>query len=376
LAVVALVAHWALVGCTSSDSDHTSPAATGGSAGAAPTQTGGSAGTAGSDGGAAPEPTYLGKFTVSLVDAEVEGSTNPPYTTVEGEIDDGPYPEVWLEIEQPRPADATPGCSVYKVVAPDCSGIDGCGIGSSNTACAQAAVTGINSCICVAQDECQPYPTAKNVGDVTVSGVRTISLATSFQLVNVGNTYQVAPGTLAFPGFGEGDTIGVSATGGEYEAFEIFAPGIAKLTLTNEPFHLARDPAFPDDPTKFLPLTVTWIPPGPASTASINVELNISRHAGTVGFLECEVEDTGSLILSASLVSQLATLGNIAGFPELQVIRGTYESTTIAAGSIELAVEAFVERFPTIEGFTSCKFDTDCELDEVCNSSNKLCQPA
>jgi hypothetical protein len=370
-----MVAHWALVGCTSSSSNHTpSAAATGGSAGASTTETGGSAGAGASDGGA--EPTYLGKFTVSLVDAAVEGSTNPAYTTVEGEIDDGPYPEVWLEIEQTPPSDATPGCAVYGVVAPDCSRINDCGPLSDITACAKAALTGINPCVCVAKDQCQAYPTPKNVGDVTVSGVRTASLATTFQLVNVGNTYQVPPGTLAFPGFGEGDTISVSATGGEFEPFAISAPGIAKLTLTNEPFHLARDPAFPDDATKFQDLTITWIPAGPASTAGINVELNISRHAGTVGFLECEVEDTGSLTVSASLVSQLAALGNIAGFPELMVTRGTYGSTTIAAGRIELAVEAFVERFPTIEGFTSCLYDRECASDEVCNSTTKLCQPA
>jgi hypothetical protein len=104
--------------------------------------------------------------------------------------------------------------------------------------------------------------------------------------------------------------------------------------------------------------------------------LNISRHAGTVGFQACEVEDTGSLTLSASLISQLAALGNMAGFPELQVTRSTSGSATIAAGRIELAVEALVERFPTIEGYTSCADATDCSVDEVCNSTTKLCQPA
>ncbi len=317
----------------------------------------------------------VGSFTVSLISAAVEGGINPPYTEVVGEVDDGPYPELTSENKLPAPADATPGCAVYGVVTPSCVNIGGCSTRSSNAACAAAAVTGVNACVCVATDTCQAYPSRKDVGDVSVSGVRTTAGAQRFQLTNLGNSYIVDPNTteLAFPAFAEGDPIEVSASGADYPAFQISATGVAPLTLGRDDYRLEKDLSDPD-PTHYKPLSIEWNPPDSTDSGRVEIELNISRHAGTIGFLACDVEDTGSVTISAGLVSQLVMLGNIAGFPELNVTRSSSGSTKIQPGRVDLIVRSNVERFITIEGFDSCLLDSQCPSGSVCNTARKLCE--
>jgi hypothetical protein len=318
----------------------------------------------------------VGSFIARLIDSPEPMGTVPPYTYVHGEVYDGPTPNQNIDTQLPPPADATPGCAVYSVGTPDCSGIGGCSIGSSNAACAAAASTSGNTCVCVAKDTCQAFPTKKNVGDVTISGVATTTGATTFQLVNGGNSYNVDVNTttLAYPGFGEDDTIKVSATGGEYGPFEISASGVAPLTLVQNDIHLVRDPSS-DDPTRYQALTIDWNPQASANPASIHVKLDISLHASEIGYLACDAKDTGSLTLSAGLISQLVTLGNVGGYPEIGVTRSATSSTRITPGKVDLIVESYVERFPTIDGFISCGEDnTKCPDGQVCNTGNKLCE--
>lgn len=374
LAILAMVAHGMLSGCSS---DPSPGGGSGGSPEAGPPDGAPFEGmdAAGGDAAGGEEVPAIGTFTVSLVPAEAwQGSPNPAYTQIEGEVDDGPFPAAFLETELQAPADATPGCAVYSVVAPNCDNIGGCQASSSNPVCAAAYASGVNSCICVADGLCEPYPSKKSIGTVTVHGIATATGATTFDLENTENSYKVGSNTtLAYPGFAENDPITISATGGEFPGFEVSAHGVGTLALLNAPFRLLREPGS-TDPTRYQSLTVNWSPPGPNSTASVELEMNISRHAGTVGFLICEVEDTGSLTISGSLISQLASLGNIAGFPEMVVTRKTSESVDTARGRVELVVQASVERFVIIEGYTSCLRDTDCPAGQMCNTAKKLCQ--
>ncbi|MFC1642462.1 hypothetical protein ACFL5O_07220 [Myxococcota bacterium] len=313
---------------------------------------------------------------MSLVEENYEGATNPAFTTVFGEVGDGPTPETTVKTALAAPSDATPGCVVYAVKPPDCVDIGGCSIQSDDAECAAAAKSGVNPCVCVAKDKCRPYPTKKDVGSVTVNGVGTTAGADRFELENQADSYQVkADTTLAHPGFREGETIRVSATGGDYEAFEVSAPAITPFRFTNAPFHLNRDPASTDT-TKYQALTIEWNPPESATASRVTVDLNLSLHAGTVGILWCDVEDTGSLTISAGQISQLAGLGNIGGLPELTVTRITTGTVDIALGRVELLVMSESVRFPIVEGYTSCERPSDCDADQICNTAIKLCETA
>ena len=364
--LTALVNYWALAGCSSS-----SPKATA-------TIDNGSTGGASSCSDASATQVPFGDFTINLVPASqgARGSgENPAYVDIVGQIYDGPSPEPFIETMLPAPPDATPGCAVYAESTPSCANIGGCGIGSSDAACAGTA------CICVATDTCQAYPIKKNAGTVTVSGIAETSGAKAFQLVNVSNSYQ-EPDTLAYPGFAEGDTITISSACGDYAPFEISAKGVSPLKLTNgPPFTLLRDSASAD-PTQYQAFTITWDPPGSAGDGGAHVDtriqvvIDLAHHAGSVGHLACDVEDNGSLTISAGQISQLSGLGNIAGYPELDVIRSTSTTLETARGEVNLAIESsIIAPDLRIDGYISCTLASDCPSGQMCNSAKKLCQP-
>jgi len=318
----------------------------------------------------------IGSFSAVLLSAFADNGVNPASTDVNGTVFNGPNPQPNDELALDPPADAMPGCVVYKGNPPNCSALNSCGAASTNAACAAAALTGNNICVCVDLDTCQPTPSKMNVGTVTVNGVASDAGVNSFQLLNLSNSYHVdtSATNLAYPGFAEGDPIKITATGGDYEPFELTAQGVAPLILTNEPYNLSKDPSDAGG-TTYKELYITWRPPRIAGVTRVQVELNISRHGGNVGSLQCDVEDTGSVTISAGQISQLVALGSIGGFSELVLTRTFSSSTPTRLGNIEFNVESSDERFVTIDGYISCEQPSDCPSGQVCNGGVKLCMP-
>jgi hypothetical protein len=83
--------------------------------------------------------------------------------------------------------------------------------------------------------------------------------------------------------------------------------------------------------------------------------------------IECDTEDTGSLEISAALVTKLLDLG-VAGFPTVIVTREAVGSVTIAPGRVDLIVSSVVEHAVQVSGLTSCSADTDCPSGQTCQS--------
>lgn len=361
LAVLALIAPLALAACTSSSKP-----------------------TVAVDASVAQKPS--GEFDVSLVppnNGAFGTGANLAYTTVTGQVFDGPTLSPNIVTALPVPSDATPGCVVYAETIPTCTGVGGCTTtGSTYPACAAAAVSGNNTCICVATDTCQASPTAKDVGTVTVSGIAdSADAAAAFQLVNKSNAYLMSPTTeLAYPGFTEGDPITIATTGGDYPPFEITAEGIAPLILTNgPPFNIAKVPSSSDagaDANQYDAFTIKWTPPGADSTSRIQFDLDLGHHGGSAGYLSCDVDDTGYLKISASLMNQLIGLGKIGGFPELSIARTTSASTPVAQGTVNLVIDSTISAPTlTIDGYFSCgQYGYQCPTGMNCNTGVKLCQ--
>ncbi|MGK3995493.1 hypothetical protein [Sorangium sp. So ce1024] len=92
------------------------------------------------------------------------------------------------------------------------------------------------------------------------------------------------------------------------------------------------------------------------------------------GELECTAEDTGSLELPASLVTQLLDLG-VAGVPSILVARKAVGSTTIAQGRVDLVISSQVERPVEIAGLPSCHDDSEFPEGQACQS-DLTCQCA
>lgn len=282
--------------------------------------------------------TLVGAFAVQLVAAVPEmGPTpaRPGYTSVLGTIYDLPQPSPVLF----RVAATDGPCQLLVPDPPFCT-----------TPCGTTAV-------CVAPDTCQPYATRQSVGTVHARGISTTTGATEFAMEPVVNNYQPPLDiTLAYPGFAEGTTIELAADGSEFTGgFTLAATGIDELALA--PGEIALEPDQPE--------IVIWT--AGSGAATVHVKLDISHHGGTNGKIECDGPDSGSLTITAPLMTQLLELG-AAGFPTIIVSRQVTGSTVIGAGRVDLYISSDVERAVTVPGIESCNDNDDCTPPETCQS--------
>jgi hypothetical protein len=269
----------------------------------------------------------LGGFAVTLVAA---AGTSPAYTSILGKVYGGPVPEatVWTVMEEGA------GCQLLVPRVPFCS-----------TDCGGSAA-------CVDGDRCAPYPAAQDVGRVHVTGV-----GAAFDMEPIAGNYQPAAGfTRAYPPFGEGAPIRMTAPGGRLGAFSLEGRGITPLVFEQTPA-----------PRMGQPLRLAWTPAGQPELGRIEVKLDVSHHGGARGKIECDVPDTGSLEIPAAQVSGLLALG-VAGFPTIVVTRVATATAAVPAGIVALRVLSPVERAVDIEGLRSCTGDGQCSAGQRCGA--------
>jgi hypothetical protein len=255
-------------------------------------------------------------------------------TRLVGKVSDGPTPPqiVWAVSEEAG------DCVLEKPRVPFCD--PSCGAG-----------------VCVDDNECQDYPLAKSVGNVTVTGVAN-STGAAFTMTPVAGNYQPPAGvTLRYPGFDEDGAIGISTSGGDLSPFSIETKGIRPLELSGDVIPLESG----------KPLALKWAAARDPQASSIHVKLDISHHGGTKGMILCDVADTGAFEIPSPLVTKLLALG-IAGFPTVVVTRHSAGTAQTALGVVELDVQSPVERSVTIPGLVSCDGDEDCSNGQVCRA--------
>jgi hypothetical protein len=346
-----LLATLASFACSSEDGDGggsetggsggggTSGASTGGSAtgGSSGTSTGGSAtggsATGGSSGdGPLPyEPCELGSrtggFTVELGDG---------FTAVTGFVKNAVTPS-----DVPELVSEAGSCTLFRARNLFCD--PPCG---SGTTCGE-------SMSCVAS------PMNQSVGTVSVAG-----LAVPLEMMPSGvNSYtNPASPELPHPGFSEGATIVLSATGGAYSPFELEGRGIAAIALDEAPLSVVRG----------QPLALRWAPPAEAHGQVVHLKFEFNRHGGTPTWLECDAPDTGSFDVPSSLLDALLDL-EVSGWPTLMAARRTVDSTTVASGCVELRVVSAVTVDVSLPGITSCDSENPCPPPQECQA-NLLCE--
>jgi hypothetical protein len=256
-------------------------------------------------------------------------------TSVLGKVYDGPTPAAinWI------PGTKSGACVLSTPQVPFCD--PACG-----------------SDVCVGSGTCQAYPTAKSVGTVSVSGLKTSAGAGAVELLEVANAYQLPGGTtLSYPPFAEGDAVRFTSSGGDFAPLTLEARGIAVLEVTTTSLVVESG----------KPLALAWKAASMPAATRIHVKLDISHHGGTKGMIECDADDSGSLEIPASMVSELVSLG-VAGFPTILVARRAVGSSAIAPGRVELVVTSDVEMAVDIPGVRSCTSDADCESGQTCQA--------
>jgi hypothetical protein len=264
------------------------------------------------------------------------GPDTPGSTAVLGKVYDGPNPAAIIWVKGTQEGD----CQLLTPKVPFC-----------NTPCGGSAV-------CVADDTCEPYPTAHSAGTVTLSGLKGEAGVADIVMDPIANSYQPpASVKLAYPAFAEGDTIRFSAKGDYFAAFTVEAKGVSPLELQAAAIKL--DGA--------APLKLGWTAPGKPELSTIHIKLDISHHGGTKGMIECDTADDGAIELSAALVKELLDLG-VAGYPSIIVTRKSTGSATIKEGRVDAVVSSEIERAIEVPGLTSCTGDTDCTAPQTCQS--------
>ncbi|MBL8685604.1 MAG: hypothetical protein JNK05_40885 [Myxococcales bacterium] len=281
----------------------------------------GDGGTDGGGNGDASSGAVTGTFRVALVAPTM---MTPGQTTVVGRIQNGESPSQIIWTEAMRSGD----CALVTPRVPSCT--PGCG----------------SSAACVADNTCQPYPTAQNAGTVTITGLG----ASPITLVSAANSYQLPAGTtLAYPPFADGAALSLAIGGaGAIPAMSVTGTAIAPLAVTSQNLMVAASTA----------VNLTWTAGAAASDARIKVKLDISHHGGTRGMITCDTADDGSLEIAAPLVTALVSLG-VAGFPSIVVTRER-ASSAAAMPSVKMLVVSDVEQYVTVPGVRSCTTDDDC----------------
>jgi hypothetical protein len=211
--------------------------------------------------------------------------------------------------------------------------------------------------ICVEDDQCVPTPLRHSVGTVTLRGLQLEGGGTEFSMDPIGaNPNYTTAQRFTYPPFAEGDTVSVETSGGDYEPFQIESQGISPLqVLGGEEVSLEED----------QPVALQWTPAGQAGDSRIRVVLDISHHGGQEGEIICDVEDTGSLEIPASLATRLLLLG-YSGFPTILIERRAVGSVEIQPGRVELVVNCLNERPVAIPGLISCTDDSQCPEGQTC----------
>lgn len=303
------------------------------------TKPGGSGGAGGLGGSGAPgeiarscaDAARVGGFELVVV---APAGTVPGYAQLIGTVQDKPNPtKVWQAI-------ATEGdCRL--MIGPSCS-----------TSCPLPNICDGATCV--------PGPTTKTVGTVTVAGLNSALMAMPNSQMN----YYAPASAGGFPPFASGAELTLTASGGDYPGFSLRGKGfpLIETPSTTLPFEMGK------------PFTATWTaPPAPAATRMF-VKVDIAFHGGIDAQVQCDVPDTGSVTVPASMVDALLAKGT-AGFPTAFLTRRTIDSTNVSAGCIDFAVTTVFNGTTGIQlsipGVSSCNEDTDCPTGKTCGPDLK-----
>ena len=304
----------------------------GGSSGAAGAD---EAGAGGSTGGGNTAPLY-GYFDVTLNPALDEAGTAAS-TGVIGKVYDGAVP-VPVTLQQKQEAGS---CKLLTPMPVFCS-----------PTCTGGAV-------CVTENTCMPAPTAKTVGTVTVTGLGSSAISMN----PIANNYQPPAGTtIPYPGCTPGSELKLEAAGGEHSPFTLTTTCVAPLEAATS-IEIVRGQA----------LMLQWNAAADASKSKVDVVIDISQHGTSKGRIECELPDTGSHAVPATLIDALVDLG-FSGFPTVLLTRES-ESVAGAGGqsNVKFRVKAPFRQAIEIEGLTSCNSDDNCPQGQTCQADLK-CQ--
>lgn len=208
--------------------------------------------------------------------------------------------------------------------------------------------------LCTDDGSCVPFPFAQSVGTVTITG-----LAQAVEM-EPGPSNDYFDANLPSPPFEQGAAVVLSASGGEYQPFELEVEGVEPMSGVDEMWFLDFGKS----------LEVSWTPSdGPGR---IYLFINVDQHGVSPTTLFCDTEDTGQLTIEAELIDQFLSLG-VSGFAVGELRRRSIDSVTIEPGCVELSLFDGFKPIPVVGGHTPCNSDADCPEGQKCNVMINTC---
>lgn len=277
--------------------------------------------------GACPLATRFGGFTVEA---------NPDYSAIDGKVLDAVVPvTVLTEV-------ATDGeCRLLRKENPYCE-----------PACAADET-------CDLTETCIPYPTAVDLGSVTIAGlVENVRLTPAIPGYTYFNT------DLPNPAYLPGELIELRTAGGAFSPVRLHGVGVEPLTMVETEWTLTRD----------APFSVHWNAPAGSVRSMVHLGLSVDQHGVTPGSLACDFVDDGDGEISAELVNTMLNAG-VTGYPNGRLSRQTVDSVAVGTGCMDLSVTyPLLPDRVNVTGHTPCKQLNDCPPGHPCDLETETCQ--
>lgn len=177
---------------------------------------------------------------------------------------------------------------------------------------------------CVRDQGCKPFPAPLSTGTVTVTGlVKPVVMQPKGSNLDYFFTdFDAAPAAVS-------SQLQLTSPGAAAAALSLQGLGVPAIELVNPNWKV----------TKGKPLSVQW--KSHAGPWQIRVALNVDQHGLSPVTVLCETPDTGSLTLSANLITALLNFG-VSGAATATVERRTADQQTVGQGCIELVVASRV----------------------------------
>ena len=208
--------------------------------------------------------------------------------------------------------------------------------------------------LCGHDNTCSPFPANRDVGTVTVQGLKVPIELTP----NASNDYWDT--TLPPEPWDVGAAVTFSTSGGDYAPFAMAVEGVTPLVGGESKWQVNEGEA----------TVVEWVPSdGPGR---MFLTLNVDQHGITPVTLFCDTEDTGSLTIPSTLVNQFLSFG-VTGFAVGQLRRRSIDSLEIEPGCVEVSLFSPWVAQPVVEGHTACNGDFDCPEGQKCNIFINTC---
>lgn len=285
-------------------------------------------------GGACEQSKLYGGFEVAM--EEERG-----YSAVSGDISDGVIPATILEL-----VGEEGGCKLMHKKNPFCD--PGC---ASDEACNH-------------EGQCVRFPVELNLGTVTISG---LANPVSMEPAQPGNNYFFTG--LDHPGFAPQADITLMSTGGELNPITLKGRGLESIDVITTELEIKEGQDLP----------LSWTAPTVETEARVYVKINIDQHGNSPVNMTCDFEDTGSGLISGTLITQLINFG-VSGFPTIDFYRRTVDKVEVSpagleAGCAEFRVFSHIGYTVNVANHTPCKKDSDCSEGERCDQATETCVP-